>query len=390
MSGSLRLGTFLGIPVDIHWTFFLLFIWVGYAGAGSVLGWQAFLMESGLILALFFCVVLHEFGHALTARRFGVETRDIILSPIGGVARLETLPQKPIQEFYIAIAGPLVNVAIALILSPYLLFFNFEKLYHFSANELLTSFSFFIPWLILTNILLAVFNLIPAFPMDGGRVFRALLAIKFGRLKATKVASLTGQALSILIFAMSAYYGAMVPALIGIFIFAMATQEYRTVYTDEMLKKGTVREVFRSEFSLLSEDDPMRKAIEKIHPPESINESNFLVLNANGQLCCQLEREQILKAIKENAEDRPISDYVTRKTPLVSPDETLSQAWNKLGQTSASIAGVWEMGEIIGIIDKKIIEEYLQLQEAATIGKRSLLSFKSAARKHNQEDSQSI
>lgn len=365
MTGSMRIGTFFGIPVMVHWTFFLLFLWVAYAGTGRVFGWQAYIMESGLILALFICVVLHEFGHALTARRFGVETRDIILSPIGGVARLERLPEKPLHEFYIAIAGPLVNILIALILSPFLLFFDLGKFIQTPYRELLSDLNFFLPWLIVTNLILAIFNLVPAFPMDGGRVFRSLLAIWIGRLKATRVASTTAQILSVCLFGFSAYHGQLMPALIAAFIFLMATQEYRAVYTDSLLKQVTVREVFRSEYNWFYENQPLAAVIDKILPPDSLQETDFLIKDENNMLCGTLEKGQVLKALKEGrALEDTLAGYTSRKYVLLSPEESLSQAWSRMGLEGVKVAGVWEMEAIIGVLDYKMIDEYLQFQEA--------------------------
>lgn len=365
MTGSMRIGTFFGIPVMVHWTFFLLFLWVAYAGTGRVFGWQAYIMESGLILALFICVVLHEFGHALTARRFGVETRDIILSPIGGVARLERLPEKPLHEFYIAIAGPLVNILIAIILSPFLLFFDLGKFIQTPYRELLSDLNFFLPWLIVTNLILAIFNLVPAFPMDGGRVFRSLLAIWIGRLKATRVASTTAQILSVCLFGFSAYHGQLMPALIAAFIFLMATQEYRAVYTDSLLKQVTVREVFRSEYNWFYENQPLAAVIDKILPPDSLQETDFLIMDENNMLCGTLEKGQVLKALKEGrALEDTLAGYTSRKYVLLSPEESLSQAWSRMGLEGVKVAGVWEMEAIIGVLDYRMIDEYLQFQEA--------------------------
>src|SRR6185369_13503199 len=189
-----KLGTFAGIDVFVHATFLLLIGWVGYS-YWLQHGTLAKVAEGiAFILALFLCVVLHEYGHALTARRYGIKTRDITLYPIGGVARLERMPDKPIEELWVALMGPAVNVVIAAVLFTYLSFTNdLDSL----TNLTLTSGSF-LTRLMLINVTLVIFNLLPAFPMDGGRVLRAILALKMEYTQATQVAANIGQGLAML------------------------------------------------------------------------------------------------------------------------------------------------------------------------------------------------
>ena len=192
MRWSWRLGRLAGIDVKVHATFFLLVAWVGMtywlAGQGV-----AGVLSGILFILLFFgCVVLHELGHALTARRFGVETRDIILLPIGGVARLDHIPDKPRQELWIAAAGPAVNVAIATGLFVWLqITGGWEPLKQMSMTGGATP-----QKLAVLNVFLALFNLIPAFPMDGGRMLRAVLAMRLEYVQATQMAASIGQGLA--------------------------------------------------------------------------------------------------------------------------------------------------------------------------------------------------
>jgi Zn-dependent protease len=191
---SLNIGRFFGINLNIHWTFWLLPLWVILSGPGSgdpeaiPLG-----MRLGLLAALFGCVVLHEYGHALMARLFGIATHDVTLYPIGGVARLERMSDRPWEEFCIAVAGPLVNVAIALGLG-----FVVLTAALLQPDFLHTVVAGFLVPLLVMNIFLVVFNLLPAFPMDGGRVLRAILAAAMGRLRATRVAVIVGTVMAVL------------------------------------------------------------------------------------------------------------------------------------------------------------------------------------------------
>lgn len=194
MRWSWKIGRFAGIDLYVHATFFLLILWVvilhwmaGHSVQGTLSGVE-------FILALFVCVVLHEFGHALTARHFGFATKDIILLPIGGVSRFEKMPDKPWQEFWVAIAGPLVNLALAAIIYVALFFTSGFK----PVQKLSITGGPFLERLLVANLILAIFNLVPAFPMDGGRVLRALLATRMDHVRATQAAAYIGQALALI------------------------------------------------------------------------------------------------------------------------------------------------------------------------------------------------
>jgi Zn-dependent protease len=235
---SWKLGTAFGIGIYIHWTFLLLigFVLVRFWGMG---GAELGVYGAGLFLAVFGCVVLHELGHALMARRYGIPTRDITLYPIGGVARLERMSERPWEEFWIAVAGPAVNVAIALLLSlPIGLGLDTPQLDLGSAQTgLHGSFLFDLRT---TNIVLCLFNLLPAFPMDGGRVLRALLAIPFGRLTATQVAATLGAVFAFLFVLLGLRSDPWNPLLIlvGAFAFLAGQQELAFVRQQEWNRRA--------------------------------------------------------------------------------------------------------------------------------------------------------
>src|SRR5512145_759438 len=189
-----KLGTFAGIDVFVHATFLLLIGWIGYS---YWLQYETLAkVAEGIlfILALFLCVVLHEYGHALTARKYGIKTRDITLYPIGGVARLERMPEKPIEELWVALMGPAVNLVIGALLLAYLVVTDTLV----PLNQLTVGSGSVFERLMLVNFTLVLFNLLPAFPMDGGRVLRALLAMRMDYVRATQIAAYIGQAMAIL------------------------------------------------------------------------------------------------------------------------------------------------------------------------------------------------
>ena len=229
----LSVGRYFGIPVFIHWTFSFMILFVTYVAILEGLTMKQVIAFSLYLACMFLCVVLNEYGHALMARRFGISTHDILITPIGGLARLEGLPFDPKGELYIALAGPVVNLVIAaLLFSGFYLSgigFLWPDLEEIDLMELITNPIGFVHMLLIVNIVLFVFNLVPAFPMDGGRVVRALLSYKMTRERATFYAAILGKILSIG-FLVFATYNKM-PSLffISIFIFVMAGREYRMV-----------------------------------------------------------------------------------------------------------------------------------------------------------------
>ncbi|MCL4176967.1 MAG: site-2 protease family protein [Verrucomicrobia bacterium] len=220
MKWSLKLGKLLGIDVYVHFTFLLLLAFLGFYYWRATQNVDAALRGVAFIVALFGCVVLHELGHALMAGRYGIKTRDITLLPIGGIARLEKMPENPLQELWVALAGPAVNVVIAAVLLVGLAATGgFTPLEEISATG-----GAFWQRLMVLNIVLVAFNLLPAFPMDGGRVLRARLAMRLGRRRATAIAANVGQGMAILFGIIGFFYNPFL-IFIGIFVYLGAQAE---------------------------------------------------------------------------------------------------------------------------------------------------------------------
>lgn len=228
-NGMFKIGHVFGIDVRVHWTFFLLlfyFAFVGYQRTGNLLGALA---TTGIIVALFVCVLLHEFGHSLVAQRLGIEIPDITLLPIGGVARFKTLPEKPMDEVKIAVAGPLVNVVLAPIFFGIGIALGADLLTIGSLVGGFGSVGRFFVYLGYINIALVLFNILPAFPMDGGRVLRGLLASRLGAVRATDIASAVGQFFALGFLVLGLLGGDFILVLIAVFIFFGARTEARMV-----------------------------------------------------------------------------------------------------------------------------------------------------------------
>ncbi len=380
MRGSLRLFTWFGIPVHLHWSFGLIFLyafWIGYENNLDLIG-TVWLM--GFFVALFGCVLLHEYGHALTARRYGIDTHDIILTPIGGIARLEKMPEKPVQEFVVAIAGPMVNVAIAIILfAVSMLVFRAEQWEFFkwflqqqfsfsSADETgqvmeetglqPSGLLFYLPVLVATNIGLVVFNLIPAFPMDGGRIFRSLLAMRWGRVKATRWASLLGQAIAVLFIGYGLWSNAFTLALVGLFVFTTARSENSMVQLDDFLRKYQAKDLLRPQFTRLYQNDWMQSAAALL---QQGLERHFLVFDLSEHLVGMLDETSIVTAIKKNDLSKEVSQYAQR-VETVHQDESLQHIFQIIRQQGNAIVAVGDENGLLGVIDEAGLYNFMRLQ----------------------------
>lgn len=360
MKGSLQILRVAEIPIKIHWTFGLLLIWIGYLSFREGLGISGALASTLLIALVFLCVVLHEYGHALTARRFGVKTRDIILSPIGGIARLEKIPEKPRQEFLIAIAGPLVNLVIAALLILAILVFNG------SVPDIFTSefWSFQEPqplmWIILkVNLILIAFNAIPAFPMDGGRVARALLSSKLGRTKATKIASIMGRVLAAGMFIVGIIWADLILSVIGVFIFLAALNEYKGVLFEQSVNRYNLREVLRPVFTRLRTTDLIFHAAQL---SIQTGEDSFLVFDDDEGIAGVLHKLHLHEAIKQGDQYSQLSKYLSAHWEPVDPEMKLIALFQKFQSGDYIILPVIdETGRILGVVDRHTLQNIFEM-----------------------------
>ncbi|MBK9255296.1 MAG: site-2 protease family protein [Saprospiraceae bacterium] len=356
---ALHLGTYAAIPVRVHWTFGLLLLFATYTAVTTGKGTLQIVGFLTFIFVLFFCVVLHEYGHALAARHFGIKTRDIIISPIGGLARLERLPEKPIQEFYIALAGPLVNVVIGGVLAIFLLLFTGY------VKPEVDAFNFddpveFIRYIAWINFALFLFNLVPAFPMDGGRVLRSLLAVKLGKLKATHIASTIGRILAVGFVIFGILNQHLILSVIGIFIFMMAGMEFKQVRLMTILKKTKASDLVRSEFTVIHPEDGFHKVIENY----TAKQRNFLVFNTGGQIIGALPELFIRDIIKSKKEETKVGSHMTNATSTVSEDISLDELITIMKDKGIAIVSVSDQNNHLkGVIDRNRIEDFMNSKE---------------------------
>ncbi len=364
MKWSWKIARFAGIDVYIHATFLLLIAFYGFTY------WQQTRTVSGtlegiaFLLVLFLSVILHEYGHALTARRYGIKTADITLLPIGGVARLERMPDKPLQELWVALAGPAVNLVIAAGLFIYLVVSN--SIVPLTGMSL-TSGSF-IERILTVNLSLALFNLIPAFPMDGGRVLRALLALRLNYVRATQIAATVGQGLAFM-FGIIGLFSNPFLVFIALFVWIGAQQEASMVQMKNALGGIPVSQAMQTDFTTLGPDDRLRKAVELIL---SGSQQDFPVLDGE-RVVGILTRADLLAALSRQSDDLRVDAVMRRDVEQVHPGDMLEAAFIRLQACGCHVFPVVQEERLVGLLTSENIGEFLMFQ--SVLSRRELSRY---------------
>lgn len=363
MKWSWRVGSIAGIALYLHATFLLLLAWVAigeYERSGEV---AAALSGVLFVLAVFASVVLHELGHALAARRFGIKTRDITLLPIGGVARLERMPREPRQELVVALAGPAVNVIIAGALYLWLAVSGriptFVDTASLSAGFLDRAFA---ARLLAVNLWLVLFNLIPAFPMDGGRVLRALMAMRSGDYtQATETAARVGRFFA-LVFGIVGLFvvGNPLLVIVALFVWLGAAGEAAAVQTSAMLDGVPIQRLMITNVQTLEPHDPLSRAVRLILDGF---QQDFPVV-ANGAVQGMLTRGALLKALAERGEQTRVADVMDREFQQANPQEPADEVLARLKACGCHSLPVIRDGELLGVLTMDNVGEYVMVQAA--------------------------
>jgi Zn-dependent protease/CBS domain-containing protein len=373
--GSIRLFRVRGIEIKMHITFPLILVYA--AIQFGLLSRRGFSLSGALFgvvvtLILFACVVIHELSHSLTAMRMGFPVRDITLLPLGGVAQIERMPEKPGQEFLMAVAGPLSNViiAIALVVIGTLARVNVAaSLLAMLRNPLAIGWSSILPYLIFTNLSLAAFNLLPAFPMDGGRVLRALLATVMPHARATATAVAVGQALAWLLGLAGLLTGSLLWILVAVFIFSGAAQEGRMIAVKNVLEGLSVRHAFSRRPLALSPDQPLSHAADLIL--ESF-QSDFPVcageLGPDGEPACDLDRlagllthTDLIRALRQYPPDTPVRQVMRVDFPRVRLDDSLYDVQQRMAENRIDAVPVFDGERFLGLLTRRDLSEVYQL-----------------------------
>ncbi|KAA5540463.1 CBS domain-containing protein [Roseiconus nitratireducens] len=356
MSGSFKIAKLFGIDVFVHWSFFLLLLWIGWSTSRSGGDAAQVLVGLATVLALFGCVVLHELGHALTARRFGIGTTDITLLPIGGVARLERMPKNPVQEFWVAIAGPAVNVAIAAVLLVVMVLLgrsNFASADALTGNSILAN-------LFTINLVLVIFNMLPAFPMDGGRVLRALLAMKMNYVSATETAALVGKLMAVL-FAVIGIYANPLLLFIALFVFLGASGEVRMAKMGEWIGNLTVDKAMMTQFRTFSPDEPLASVVDELISGSQVD---FPVCQ-EGHFVGMFRRSDLPGAIETHGHESTIANLIDRDCLTATPDGSLEHLVSKMQSTGVGSVPVLQGDRVVGLVSQENINELVMIRSAA-------------------------
>lgn len=355
MRWSFKIGRLFGIGLYVHFTFLLLLAFFGYAAysvSGSV---ELAAAEVGFILILFGIVTLHELGHALAAKYYGIPTRDITLLPIGGVARLERIPRDPVKELVIAIAGPAVNVVLAILC--------FGVLWGVYGTG---------PWglsemvggdlwnrLFWINVILVIFNMIPAYPMDGGRVLRALLALTMDHSKATRIATVVGQAMA-LVIGVVGFMWLQNPmlVLIALFVWMGAAQEGAVARARSGLAGATVRRALVTRFDTLAPNDSFGWALQQsLHG----GQKDFPVLE-EGRLVGMLTRMDLRDGIDRHGFEAPVYAAMRPAPRTLTPGDGLEAAMEGMEENRVPALPVMHEDHLLGLVTVESIQEFLAVR----------------------------
>ena len=355
MKWSWKIARIAGIDVNIHATFLLLIAFYGFTAWRQTQTTAGTLAGIGFLLALFGSVVLHEFGHALTARRFGIKTRDITLLPIGGVARLERMPDKPIQELWVALAGPAVNVGIAVVLFGVLFFSN--TLVPLTDTSLTAG--PFLERLLTVNISLVLFNLIPAFPMDGGRALRALMALRLDYVRATQIAASIGQGLAF-VFGLVGLFTNPFLVFIALFVWIGAQQEASMVQMKYALSGIPVSDAMQTDYRILRPEETLSQAVNYILGG---SQQDFPVLEGE-RVTGILTRADLMAALSRRDENARVGEFQRREFETVHPGEMLESAFARLQACGCHIFPVVREGKLVGLLTSENIGEFMMIQSA--------------------------
>jgi len=361
MKWSWKLGRFAGIDVRVHATFLILLAWVAFASY-QLRGTVADAVNGVVfILAVFASVILHEYGHALMARHYGIPTKEITLLPIGGVAQLERIPKEPQRELAVAVAGPAVTIAIVIVLFLVLIATGLPT----APGVLLREGAPFLSRLMWVNVWLVVFNAIPAFPMDGGRVLRALLATRMPHLRATRIAAEVGKGFALVFGIIGLFFqGGPWLVLIALFVWLGAAGEAAMALQNTAFDGIRVERVMIRDVRTLAPDDPLSRAVDEVL---SGFQQDFPVLE-RGVVVGVLTRSDLMKALAAHGPASPVGDAMDRAFAVTDPNEELEDAFARLRSCRCRTLPVVRGHELVGVLTTENVGEFMMVQSAMRAG----------------------
>jgi Zn-dependent protease len=357
MRWSYTIGRIRGTEIKVHVTFFLLLAYYGYLayqGAGT----GAAVTETLFLVTFFLCVVLHEFGHITMASRFGVRTPDVILLPIGGVARLERIPEEPRQELLIALAGPAVTFAIIIVLFVAALAMGDAVV----LRDPFLPTTPFVVRLLVSNAFVLAFNLFPAFPLDGGRVLRALLATRLGLVRATRIAGTVGQLFAVVLGILGLKVDAPLTMLVAFFIFVAAGTEASAVATRVAGKGLQVSQMMVTQFQTIPVHATLSHAVDLLLAGE---QREFPVVDNLGRTEGMLTRDNLIRGLSKRGPEATVAEAMTPSTPTVAPTLGFQEALDRLRASGLPALPVVDAGgSLVGMLTMDNITDLLLVRRA--------------------------
>ena len=352
MGWSFTIGRFKGTVIRVHITLILFLVWIGFA-AYLKNGPQAAFDSLLFISTIFICITLHEFGHILTAKHFGIVSPQVTLLPIGGAASMDRMPDKPYQELFIATAGPAVNLVIALALLLVLKAFDFHSALRIDDPTISLT-----QRLVAANIFLALFNLIPAFPMDGGRVLRALLAMWLGQKKATNIAATVGQCFAILL-GFAGFFGNPMLIFIAIFIFMAASGEAQMTNEAETTKDFRAAQAMETCIATIRPEATLREAVEAFL---ASSQDELPLVDTEGKCRGMLSRADLVEALRDTQPDMPIAPFAKDPASTIHPEDPISTVLQSLS-TMRSVAVIDENERLLGLLTRQSLAEIIMIRD---------------------------
>lgn len=372
MGTSLVIARIGGTELRVHWTFSLILAWGAVIyGLGSGNFMLGALYGVLVMILLFVCVTLHEFGHALAARRYNIRVPSITLLPIGGVASLERAPERPQQEFVIAIAGPLVNILLALLLLPVALALNpgtvgtaLSDPGAVLAAAQRPGLTNLVNYMLAVNLMLALFNLIPAFPMDGGRILRSILAIFMGNVRATRTAVLVGRLVAVPMAIWGIMTGNILLLLIAFFVYVGGGAEREAVESRAILRSVRVGNALNRDAARLYTSERLGRAVNLI---VSSYQADYPVFDLGNNFVGVLTRPGLVTGLRLHGEEARVVDAMTpvASLPVVAPEKTLADVWELMAETGSRVVVVKHNGEFLGLLNTDDVNEVFHVMGAA-------------------------
>lgn len=359
MAWSIIVGRVAGTNVRIHITFLLLLLWIGvsaYTRGGS----DAAVNNVLFIVLLFACVLAHEFGHIFMARRFGIPTPDVTLLPIGGVAMLQKLPEKPIEQLLVAVAGPAVNVVIAFFLILYMGASTSGETMARGLVRIDDPNVSMVAKLAAANVFLVIFNMIPAFPMDGGRVLNALLAMRLGKREAIRISARIGQALAIL-FGFLGLFGNPLLLFIAIFVYMAAASEAAASEVEDVTHDLKIADAMETEFVSVRADATLEDAVDTLLATAQVE---FPVVDYSGKPMGVLTRDGLIVALRDKPRATNVMEAVQAPVTTVRPGDSLVRGLDELNRLGASALMVTDSeGRAVGLLTRQNIAEMMMIRQ---------------------------